>query len=194
MGNEVYFMTLKEGGGPIKIGCSYRPLDRLDACNAWSPYALKIIYSFSGGFEIERRLHCHFADHHSHFEWFFPAREIYGFIDAHKAGADFDELIPPLKKAMGARRISLSKKPPSYKEYISYRTKLGHAMTAADRYDYWGDNRARKSAELSLSILNRWGKYKRYCADRPSYTLLEWVDRVAHHLKITSQQYQTSKS
>lgn len=68
--SRVYFIKPVGLDGPIKIGCSYRPENRLLDLGAWSPWPLEIIGSVPGIYHDEQFLHRCFADSHSHREWF----------------------------------------------------------------------------------------------------------------------------
>jgi len=70
---QVYFIKPVGLDGPIKIGCSRIPADRLITLTLWSPFPLEIIGSTQGSYADERFLHQCFANWHSHAEWFHPA-------------------------------------------------------------------------------------------------------------------------
>lgn len=76
LAKSIYFLRRKDGTGPIKIGCSSSPNRRLYDFGLWSPYPLELLAQVPGTHEIERKLHRHFADSHSHSEWFFPTPEL----------------------------------------------------------------------------------------------------------------------
>jgi len=67
---RVYFIKPTGMDGPIKIGCSRIPADRLLALNIWSPFPLEIIGSTPGSWKDERFLHKCFSHLHTHSEWF----------------------------------------------------------------------------------------------------------------------------
>lgn len=66
----IYFMRRADGVGPIKIGCSKWPQERLQALQIWSPEPLEIVATVPGTFADERRLHRQFDAHRLHGEWF----------------------------------------------------------------------------------------------------------------------------
>lgn len=72
----IYFMRRADGVGPIKIGCSKWPQERLRALQIWSPEPLEIVATVPGSFRDERRLHCQFAEHRLHGEWFEAAAPV----------------------------------------------------------------------------------------------------------------------
>lgn len=66
----VYFMKPVGMEGPIKIGCSEAPEERLLTLAAWSPFPLEVIATIPGNFDLEAKVHNRFAHLHSHKEWF----------------------------------------------------------------------------------------------------------------------------
>lgn len=67
----VYFIRA-EVGGPIKIGSSAEPKQRLAEFQIGSPLRLMIVATMDGGREEERILHRRFAAYRLHGEWFRP--------------------------------------------------------------------------------------------------------------------------
>ncbi|MDB5603539.1 MAG: hypothetical protein JWP25_439 [Bradyrhizobium sp.] len=66
----VYFIKPVGLDGPIKIGCSGVPAQRVIDLGAWSPWPLELIGTVPGAFADEQFLHQCFAASHSHREWF----------------------------------------------------------------------------------------------------------------------------
>jgi hypothetical protein len=91
--NHVYFMKPIGLDGPIKIGCSHRPKDRLIVFMAWSPIPLEIIAHFPGTLQIEKKIHDCFADHHLHSEWFRASPKLIKAISLLKAGVPVEQAI-----------------------------------------------------------------------------------------------------
>lgn len=54
----------------VKIGTTVNVARRLGELNATSPIHLRVLWTTSGGRELERALHKHFADRRCHGEWF----------------------------------------------------------------------------------------------------------------------------
>lgn len=75
----IYFFQAKRGG-PIKIGHAANPEERLNQCQIGNPEPLVIRHVMEGGFEMERRAHKEWAEHHLRGEWFRPASPILNFI------------------------------------------------------------------------------------------------------------------
>lgn len=66
----VYFIGAESGEGPIKIGFSARPQERLNQLQTGSGHRLVIIGTFEASEEVEIELHSQFAEHRLHGEWF----------------------------------------------------------------------------------------------------------------------------
>lgn len=88
---QIYFLRRKDGVGPVKIGCSRRPIQRLTDLYRWSPYELTLLASAPGGSAWERGLHARFAAYRLHMEWFAPAPALLAGIDAIINGASLEE-------------------------------------------------------------------------------------------------------
>jgi hypothetical protein len=77
----VYFIQAVTGG-PIKIGWSLRPVDRVRDLQGAHPHELTIVTMFRGSVAMERRLHRKFADFRLLGEWFEDCPEIQAEINA----------------------------------------------------------------------------------------------------------------
>lgn len=93
MTDYVYFIRADVPDSPIKIGQSWVPSDRLLQLLAWAPYPLEIILTIPGDIALERAIHNHFADCHSHCEWFRPEPRLLSAIQAMQAGVPVHEAI-----------------------------------------------------------------------------------------------------
>jgi hypothetical protein len=91
----VYFVRRADGEGPVKIGCSAWPTERLSALMCWSPYELEIVATWPGDEDVERQFHALFTHLHSHREWFKPAPELQDVIEAVRAGTFDPVILPP---------------------------------------------------------------------------------------------------
>lgn len=80
-GKRVYFLRPKGQAGPIKIGCSAKPISRLRAVEIWSPVELELIGSVPGSHNSETAIHYHFGDLRLHGEWFTATPELLAFVD-----------------------------------------------------------------------------------------------------------------
>ena len=68
--NKRVYVIAADGGGPVKIGCSHEPVDRLRGMASLSPIGLVLVGHAAAGFSVEKKLHAHFDDHRLHGEWF----------------------------------------------------------------------------------------------------------------------------
>lgn len=100
----VYFLRPIGQCGPIKIGCSFWPEDRLKSYQSWSPIPLELVASLPGDRTIEARFHAAFAHLHSHHEWFRAEADLLRAIKAVRAGA-FDLSSLPAPRALWAGRV-----------------------------------------------------------------------------------------
>jgi len=118
----VYFIKPIDMEGPIKIGHSWCPEDRLIDLSAWSPWPLHLIGSVKGETKDERFLHHCFADCHSHREWFHPnpllCETIKTIIRAGTVDAIRSELRP-----IGSIRKPREKSPDA-RQRMSYRMRI----------------------------------------------------------------------
>lgn len=98
----VYFMRQISGGGPVKIGHSYKPEARIYAYNTMSPYPLEIVALFPGDITIENRFHILFSHLRSHHEWFRSAPELEAVIADVQAGTFDADSLPTQKNRFRA--------------------------------------------------------------------------------------------
>lgn len=89
----VYFIRPRGMEGPVKIGYSTTPLQRLETFAAWSPYPLEIAATYPGSFDLEQKLHAYFAISHSHREWFHGNRVLTKLIDDLSRGIPLHDAI-----------------------------------------------------------------------------------------------------
>ena len=76
----VYVMRRADGVGPVKIGCTKYPVQRLAQQQLWSPEPLEIIGTAPGGFKDEGRLHREFAEYRLHGEWFEASCQVLALV------------------------------------------------------------------------------------------------------------------
>jgi hypothetical protein len=99
----VYFIRPVGQEGPVKVGCSGVPENRLLALATWSPYPLEIVARYPGTLETERRFHALFADSYSHREWFHATPLISAVIHQINEGS-FDPARLPVAQTLGRER------------------------------------------------------------------------------------------
>jgi Meiotically up-regulated gene 113 len=100
----VYFMKPAGLDGPIKIGFSWCPENRLIELSAWSPWPLEVIGSVKTTSKDERLLHACFADCHSHREWFHSTPRLRETINKILAAGSIDAVRGDLKPIGSIRR------------------------------------------------------------------------------------------
>lgn len=130
----VYFIKPVGMPGPVKIGCSRGPVVRLSGLTAWSPWPLEIIATCLGDGKLEKQLHEHFAEYHSHREWFHAhpailetAQKIAAGIPPHEA-ADLKVKTGTIRTQAQKRKLS-----PENRQRTSYRMRLWWAEERAKR-------------------------------------------------------------
>jgi len=97
----VYFLRPVGALGPVKIGCSRWPAERIGVYLTWSPVPLEIAACIAGGHHIERVFHERFAHLWSHHEWFREAPELEETIQAIRAGT-FDIAALPDRRGIAS--------------------------------------------------------------------------------------------
>ena len=95
MTGYVYFLKPKGMVGPIKIGFTSGPSaeHRLNYYAALSPFPLEMVVRIEANLSHERALHDHFADCHSHNEWFHATPRLLNMIARIKMGEPLDEVV-----------------------------------------------------------------------------------------------------
>lgn len=88
-GGYVYFMRPIGAEGPVKIGWSAQPYERLASMATWSPQPLEIAATIEGDRTLERRFHHRFRHSYSHREWFLASSDLSEVI-ARIVARDFD--------------------------------------------------------------------------------------------------------
>lgn len=79
---SIYFIQ-SGTNGPIKIGVSANPADRLRELQTAHPEPLLLLATFPGGFDPERALHVRFARHWLRGEWFAPHEDLETYLTEH---------------------------------------------------------------------------------------------------------------
>lgn len=105
----VYFLRPVGADGPVKIGCSSYPEERLQSFMLWSPVALEVVAKLHGDELLEWRFHQAFSDFHSHSEWFRSAPIITATIKAIGLGATDFWFLP-----RSATRLKAGRRPITY--------------------------------------------------------------------------------
>jgi len=105
----VYFIKPVGASGPIKIGCSMRPLGRLMEMSTWSPVKLELVYFEIGDHHLELNIQMCFADYHSHMEWFRAGPRLIKALERLRAGVPIAEAID-LTDVRGQRYVKDGKR------------------------------------------------------------------------------------
>ncbi|PYE89623.1 GIY-YIG nuclease family protein [Phyllobacterium leguminum] len=152
----VYFIRPVGMSGPIKIGFSEIPHERLRVLMSWSPFPLEVIAQVNGNYELEQNLHSIFAPQHTHREWFEASAELLSGIEKLRAGAPLTEAFD-LTRRNGHIRNVARKINPIMRERHRYLMKI-----------HWTQKRMKRlglanwsAPEKVHQIMNNWGGYKR---------------------------------
>jgi hypothetical protein len=155
MSSYIYFMKPIGMDGPVKIGCSAKPQERLKALSTWSPFPLEIAASVIGQFPDEKFLHRCFSQFHTHHEWF-EANPLLGETIAQVAsGATIDEVRASLTpgqtiQLVGENRlVGLEEPERAQEDYQS-------GYPAYSRRVWWAVKKAGFEPADIAEILDRW--------------------------------------
>jgi len=140
----VYFIKPIGLPGPIKIGFSALPKNRLLSLAIWSPFPLEIAVAIPGTLKLEMNIHDCLARSHSHHEWFFPTDEVTQLVNALNAGKSIEESID-LSARKGTLRSRYKKWSEESKVRASYGARLRFAVPATHVAPDWAGD-----------ILHRW--------------------------------------
>lgn len=158
---HIYFIKPVGAVGQIKIGCSKFVGDRLASLAMWSPIPLEVIYQEEGGFDVERNIHCCFADLHSHHEWFHPGERLLKAIAKLKAGMKISDAID-LSDQRGSIHKNGGKGPRPEcditKGRLSYKARIRHALNRARK-----ETKSHRIAPDDVDrIIDRWDGFAGY--------------------------------
>lgn len=121
---NVYFAKPVGLDGPIKIGCSDVPADRLIALGAWSPFPLELIGFVPGKMVDESFMHQCFADIHSHREWFHFTPALGAAIQKVLAAGSVDVLKATHAPKGSIRNRHRRVKSPEWRQWSSYSARV----------------------------------------------------------------------
>ena len=143
----VYFIKPIGFDGPIKIGCSHMPIQRLLSIATWSPFPLEIIHQMPGGVRLEGNLHECFFDLHSHREWFHAKPRLLDFLRKLKAGVPVEQAID-LTDRRGSIRMAAIKR--RFTPEMLLRLRLSSAVARIE------NRKQIVSPDDVRAIINRW--------------------------------------
>jgi hypothetical protein len=76
---KVYFFQIRNDG-PIKIGSSRNPENRLKSLNQSSPYQMRMLGTIEATNGEEGKMHKRFSKYRIRGEWFHPAKELIEYV------------------------------------------------------------------------------------------------------------------
>lgn len=82
---NVYFFQL-ENAGPIKVGVSEKPLERLKQIQSANPYKVNCLFFFNTKYPVESYIRNKFKDSNLEGEWYKPSRKLLCLINKLKIG------------------------------------------------------------------------------------------------------------
>lgn len=152
---RVYFFKPVGFDGPIKIGCSDTPFERLTLFAGWSPHPLEMIGFVPGTYADEQFLHECFADSHAHREWFQSSPALRDAIQTILNAGTVDAVRGSLKPVASIRARISRRSSPAMKECTSFKMKV-----------MWTEKRIRKADEKGrwhapydiTAIIDSWTK------------------------------------
>lgn len=150
---HIYFIRPVGQKGPVKIGCSESPDERLHALMTGSPTILEIVATVPGDRALEQGIHHAFASSRSHGEWFHPSVRMSELIRQITLGGDIGAFVNcrsqdnPIKTA----RLRLRE------TQIAFADRLGIDQSTIHRWESKGIPRrgpARIAVQQILAELN----------------------------------------
>lgn len=153
----VYFIKPRGFDGPIKIGTSYTPEGRLIDLATWSPLPLELVGAVKGDGKDERLLHNHFANLHSHREWFHAEAPLVSMIKQILEAGSIDAVRASLVPvgSIRKRRPAMSA---DAKLRRSYEKRIGTAR--GDVKKFVGSAGQWCSPRDVNAIMDRWCRYR----------------------------------
>lgn len=151
MTGRVYFIRDVDMRGPIKIGFSAIPEQRLRVLMQWSPVPLELVAEVPGTRALESNLHDVFADAHLHHEWFHPVRSLVEGIDRLRSGY-------PVEEAFDLNAISGRVRPSSHPWTAeqSLRNEIFHGLRRAARAFHAAGVSAPDDIKVAIAFVDAW--------------------------------------
>lgn len=151
---HIYFIKPVGLDGPIKIGCSVKPKERLEFLSMWSPFPLEIVAYVPGRFPDECFLHQCFAHDHIRHEWFRSSKELHEAIWAIVASGTVDTVRKTLKPTGVIKR---GQKPQEFRGCGSYLNRITRALKRL----YEANGNVYCAPSDVLAIMSRWRRNPR---------------------------------
>jgi len=163
----VYFMKPKKRKGPIKIGCSEVPPDRLEALSAWSPWPLELMGAVPGALQDEQFLHNCFANLHTHREWFRPGPELIACIAKILAAGTIDVVRGEISPIGNIRKTTRRKRTDEERLRFSYSSRVA----SCEKKTRKGGHQAWYAPGDVNKILSRWRGYRWWSPEAKEYVV-----------------------
>lgn len=173
----VYFMKPVGMPGPIKIGCSNAPENRLAHLASWSPFPLEFNGTVHGCIADEMFMHDCFADLHTHHEWFPHSEELRIAIDEVIAAGTVSVLHGKLEPKGSIRKSRKSGWTPS----LRLRASLAGRIRSVERVTYSDTHRFIMPDDVHR-ILRTWLQTKKTPNDADLKRLMEVADDPEAHM------------
>lgn len=174
----IYFVRPVGMDGPIKIGCSAKPISRLKVLASWSPFELEFIGTVPGSFAEEGLLHSRFSHLHTRKEWFMTSPTLRETIEAILAGKSVKDACAALPERTPIRNQKRPVPTDDRKLFLYY----GHRIRAALKM-LWRKNPGgnwRKPADI-VEIMHNWRR-DRMNGHEPIIPTAEQMDRLNEFL------------
>lgn len=166
----VYFIRPRGKRGPIKIGTSSVPENRLNSLTPWSPWPLEVMGAVPGSYSEESFLHQCFAASHQHGEWFKATPHVRGFIAKIIAAGSIDAVrgeIAPVGQIKGKNR---RKRTDNEKLRSSYGRRVQFCQQRVRK-----TNAAWYAPSDVQHIISNWRARRYWSAERREYVAIEAV-------------------
>lgn len=158
---RVYFMKPIGMAGPVKIGCSITPENRLRSLDIWSPFPLELVVSAPGGNCEENRLHWRFRESRSHGEWFFVTPELLSVIDFVRLNGT----LPPLEAVPPKARKTKLSGPNRCKAISDAKRRFSLSIRGAERHAYGDIYRDYRPQWIKDAVASWQGQFVPYPSD-----------------------------
>jgi hypothetical protein len=129
---HVYFIKPVGMRGPIKIGFSASPLNRLEAITVWSPFPLEVVVTIPGARKLGWAIHRCLASAHSHHEWFHATDGVVSLVEKLKAGVPIEQAIDLSKPEGSIRKPARRSYSPEWRRARSARALIRFAARRGD--------------------------------------------------------------
>jgi hypothetical protein len=175
-GSHVYFLKPVGMDGPVKIGCSTAPWDRMVSYAKWAPWPLELVAMIRGGLDLEGRLHAKFAHLQQHQEWFRADPIITATAAAINDGTlDIEALPAPKRITQKANWTPEAREDMSLSHRLNTLRRQGFDVPsevheALHRYRLSPEERSRRRAIVRTFVVAKEAEFKEAWAKRQTST------------------------